>query len=112
MVRPAIGWPARANNPATTELSTPPDMATAIRPPSSPSSDCSASVVASGRDILGHLPRLWLGTIHLIGGRDNGIGECRDLLAVVGAAQRKSHRRARIPRRKTHCQQNGGRLHR
>src|SRR4051812_35101824 len=87
MVSPTTGAPCRCSRPATTELSTPPDMATAM-----------GATELSGKTLL--LLSQFFGSARRC------IHQCFHLLGRVVTPEREPHARARVLPAASHGQQN------
>src|SRR6185437_9468786 len=101
MVRPTIGRPSRFSMPATTELSTPPDIATAM-----------GRWFPEAKSISGMLLQAFLSirATKLLDGRDHRIGQRIYLFFGVISSQRKAHALPRLPLGTAHREEHMRRL--
>src|SRR5579871_5313251 len=96
MVRPTTRSPRLFNMPATTELSTPPDIATAVVR----SADIGSEVMGSGTGV-GRRQLAKLG-----GGLGHRADQRIHLLFIIGTAERESQAAARLAARQANREQN------
>src|SRR5580704_10898365 len=102
MVKPTMRWPWRCSNPATTELSTPPDMATATGD-SFPAEN--SEMIGSGTGVSRRK------FAQLRDGGGHGFDQRVHLLFIIRSPEGKTQAGASALRRQAHGQQHVRRFH-